>query len=32
VDKNAAAPQTIETLKGDETLEEVTQLRQKKYL
>ncbi len=32
MDKNAAAPQAIETLKGDETLEEVTQLRQKKYL
>jgi len=32
VDKNAAYPKTIETLKGDETLEEATQLRQKKYL
>ncbi|WP_250126738.1 IS6 family transposase [Chroococcidiopsis sp. CCMEE 29] len=32
VDKNAAYPKAIETLKGDETLEEATQLRQKKYL
>lgn len=32
VDKNAAYPEAIETLKGDETLEEATELRQKKYL
>jgi transposase-like protein len=32
VDKNAAYPKAIETLKGDKTLEETTQLRQKKYL
>ena len=32
VDKNAAYSKAIETLKGDETLEETTELRQKKYL
>ena len=32
VDKNAAYPKAIKTLKGDETLSETTQLRQKKYL
>ena len=32
VDKNAAYPKAIETLKGDETLSETTELRQKKYL
>lgn len=32
VDKNAAYPKAIETLKGDETIEEATELRQKKYL
>lgn len=32
VDKNAAYPKAIKTLKGDETLEETTELRQKKYL
>lgn len=32
VDKNAAYPKAIETLKGDETLEAATELRQKKYL
>ena len=32
VDKNAAYPKANETLKEDETLEEATQLRQKKYL
>ena len=32
VDKNAAYPKAIETLKRDETLEETTELRQKKYL
>lgn len=32
VDKNAAYPKAIEALKADETLPEVTELRQKKYL
>ncbi len=32
VDKNAAYPKAIGILKGDETLEEATELRQKKYL
>lgn len=32
VDKNAAYPKAIETLKVDETLSETTELRQKKYL
>jgi transposase-like protein len=32
VDKNAAYPKAIETLKGDETLPETTKLRQKKFL
>ncbi len=32
VDKNAAYPKAIQTLKGDETLSEATELRQKKYL
>lgn len=32
VDKNAAYPKAMETLKGDETLSETTELRQKKYL
>lgn len=32
VDKNAAYPKAIVTLKGDETLSETTELRQKKYL
>ncbi len=32
VDKNAAYPKAIETLKGNETLSETIQLRQKKYL
>lgn len=32
VDKNAAYPKAIETLKGDETLSKATELRQKKYL
>ena len=32
VDKNAAYPKAIETLKDDETLSETTELRQKKYL
>lgn len=32
VDKNAAYPVAIETLKGDETLEAETELRQSKYL
>lgn len=32
VDKNAAYPKAIETLKGDKTLSETTELRQKKYL
>jgi transposase-like protein len=32
VDKNAAYPKAIKTLKGDETLSKTTQLRQKKYL
>lgn len=32
VDKNAAYLKAIETLKGDETLPETTELRQKKYL
>lgn len=32
VDKNAAYPKAVETLKSDETLPEATELRQKKYL
>ena len=32
VDKNAAYPVAVERLKGDETLSETTELRQKKYL
>ncbi len=32
VDKNIAYPKAIEALKADETLPEVTELRQKKYL
>jgi transposase-like protein len=32
VDKNAAYPKAVETLKADETLNETTELRQKKYL
>lgn len=32
VDKNAAYPKAIETLKDDETLPETTELRQKKFL
>jgi len=32
VDKNAAYPKAVETLKVDETLPETTELRQKKYL
>ncbi len=32
VDKNVAYPKAIKTLKGDETLKQTTQLRQKKYL
>lgn len=32
VDKNAAYPKTIETLKADKTLCEATELRQKNYL
>ncbi len=32
VPKNAAYPKAIEALKGDETLSEATELRQKKYL
>jgi transposase-like protein len=32
VDKNAAYPVAVETLKGDETLAETTELRQVKYL
>lgn len=32
LDKNAAYPKAIETLKGDETVPETTELRQKKYL
>ncbi len=32
VDKNAATPKAIETLKGDETLPDRMELRQKKFL
>ena len=32
VDKNAAYPKAIDTLRADKTLPETTQLRQKKYL
>ena len=32
VDKNAAYPKAVETLKADEALNETTELRQKKYL
>ena len=32
VDKNAAYPKAVETLRGDETLSPTTELRQKKYL
>lgn len=32
VDKNTAYPKAFNTFKGDETLSETTQLRQKKYL